>query len=110
MNYNKLLENINGFKEIYDDKNALDLIYESLSYLNKLKEYDNRYNDLYNNLEEAYYNIEEIKDNPLFKTSNFEYDENRLNEIELRLSLYSDLKRKYKKNTLELVEYTNKLK
>lgn len=110
LNYNKLLENINGFKEIYDDKNALDLIYESLSYLNKLKEYDNRYNDLYNNLEEAYYNIEEIKDNPLFKTSNFEYDENRLNEIELRLSLYSDLKRKYKKNTLELVEYTNKLK
>ena len=110
LNYNKVLENITKFKEIYDDKNALDMIYESLSYLSKLKDYDNKYEDLYKVLEEAYYNIEEVKDNSLFKTSNFEYDENRLNEIELRLSLYSDLKRKYKKNTKELVDYTKELK
>ncbi len=109
-NYNSVLENISNFKSIYDDKNALDLIYESLSYLNKLKEYDKKYEELYNNLEEAYYNIEEITNNSLFKESNLEIDPHQLDDVQNRLGLYSDIRRKYKKTTSELVEYFEKLK
>ena len=109
-NYNNIYDNISKFKEIYDDKSALDLIYESLNYLSKLKEYDKKYQDLYKDLEEAYYNIESIIDNPLFKIKEEDFDAKRLDEIQSRLLIYSDLKRKYKKNTLELIEYTNNLK
>ena len=109
-NYNNVLENISNFKSVYDDKNALDLIYESLSYLNKLKEYDKKYEELYTNLEEAYYNIEEITNNSLLKASNLDLDPHDLEEVQNRLGTYADLKRKYKKSTSELVEYFEKLK
>ena len=108
-NYNTILDNLTKFKEIYNDKNALDLIYESLNYLSKLKEFDDSYNDLYNSLQESYYNIESIIDNPLFKNKNDDYDESRLDEINARLGIYSDLKRKYKKTTSEIIEYKQEL-
>ncbi len=109
-NYNNVLENINSYKSIYDEQGALDLIYESLNYLAKLKEYDKKYETLYNNLEEAYYNIEEINNNSLLKSANIDIDESELENIQNRLGLYADLKRKYKKTTSELVEYYEKIK
>ena len=57
-NYENINEAIKSFKDIYDKQNALDLIYESLNQLNKLRSYDNKYEDLYKELEDAYYNIE----------------------------------------------------
>lgn len=108
-NYTNVLEALHEFKEVYDDKNALDLIYASLQSLAKLKEYDKNYEELYSRLEEAYYNISDVTSNSLFKKKNLDFDENRLNDVEERLSLYSSLKRKYKKTTEELIEYYNKL-
>ena len=108
-NYTNVETAIHEFREIYEDKGALDLIYESLQSLAKLKEYDKNYQELYSRLEEAYYNISDISSNSLFKKRSDDFDEARLDEVEERLSLYSTLKRKYKKTTEELVEYYQKL-
>lgn len=109
-NYENINEAIKSFKDIYDKQNALDLIYESLNYLNKLKSYDNKYEDLYKELEDAYYNIEAVVDSSLFKNISDSYDvDKRIDEINSRLGIYSDLKRKYKKTTSEIIEYLNQI-
>ena len=108
-NYTSVQESLHEFKAVYDEKGALDLIYESLQSLSKLKEYDKNYEDLYNTLEEAYYNISDVTSNSLFKKRSDDFDEARLDEGEERLSVYSSLKRKYKKTTVELIEYYKQL-
>lgn len=109
-NYENINEAIKSFRDIYDKQNALDLIYESLNHLNKLKSYDNKYDDLYKELEDAYYNIEAVVDSSLFKNISDSYDvDKRIDEINSRLGIYSDLKRKYKKTTSEIIEYLNQI-
>ena len=109
-NYEKINEALRSFKNIYDKDNALDLIYESLNYLSKLKDYDNKYESLYKELEEAYYNIEAVVDNSLFKNRNESIDvDSRIDEINSRLGIYSDLKRKYKKTTEEILAYLSQI-
>lgn len=109
-NYEKINETLRSFKNIYDKDNALDLIYESLNYLSKLKDYDNKYESLYKELEEAYYNIEAVVDNSLFKNRNESIDvDSRIDEINSRLGIYSDLKRKYKKTTEEILAYLSQI-
>ena len=110
-NYENINENIKSFKDIFDKENALDLIYESLMCLSKLKNYDSRFVDLYDQMNEAYYNIESICMSSLFKTGSYDTLEldNRIDEINSKLSIYSDLKRKYRKSTSEIIEYSKKI-
>ncbi len=56
-------------------------------------------------IEENYYSINDVLEeiNLNFKNQDFDFDE--LNEINDRLGVYSDYKRKYKMTTDEIVEY-----
>lgn len=109
-NYENINEAIKNFKNIYDKENALDLIYESLNHLSKLAKYDKKYEDLYKELENSYYNIEAIVGNNLFKHVNENIDVDiKIDEINSRLGIYSDLKRKYKKTTAEILDYLKQI-
>ncbi len=103
--YEQIVEQIHSFKDLYDDNDILSKIYDSINYLNKLITFDEKYQSLKDIVEESYYNLDNVLSDPLFKINNIQFDENRLNEINERLSVYSDLKRKYKKNTDEIIEY-----
>ena len=103
-NYEKISSNINSFIELYDDNDTLDKIYESISLIEKISEYDNSYLSLKESLVDSYYNlndvIETIKNN--FKKSDVDLGE--LEEINERLGAYSNLKRKYKLSTSEIID------
>ena len=103
-NYEKISSNINSFIELYDDNDTLDKIYESISLIEKISEYDNSYLSLKESLVDSYYNlndvIETIKNN--FKKSDVDLGE--LEEINERLGVYSNLKRKYKLSTSEIID------
>lgn len=99
-----------SFKEIYNESDALDKIYESISLVEKLSNIDERFISFKSIIEESYYNLEAIASDKLLNTNFYDFDENRFNEINDRLGVYSDLRRKYKKSTKELIEYTLKIK
>ena len=99
-----------SFKEIYNESDALDKIYESISLVEKLSNIDERFKSFKSIIEESYYNLEAIASDKLLNTNFYDFDENRFNEINDRLGVYSDLRRKYKKSTKELIEYTLKIK
>ncbi len=104
-NSEKMKSLISSIKEVLDDNNMLSNLYDSVNALDKLSAYNDKFIELKKVVEEAYYNLEDVANNKLLSNNLYEFDEIRFNEINDRLGLYSDLKRKYKKNTLELIEY-----
>ena len=108
-NYEKMVSDIKEINDIYNN-NALSDLYQAIKCLDHLSKFDNKYLNLKNSLEEAYYNIEAIFEDDSLRIANFEYDEARLDEINLRLSVYADFKRKYKKDINELINYFEDIK
>ena len=109
-NSEKVKSLITNIKEIYNESDLLDKIYESISTLDKLSNYDESFKNMKNAVEEAYYNLEAISSDKLFHSASFDFNEDRFNEINDRLGLYSDLKRKYKKSIEELIKYRDDIK
>ena len=109
-NSEKMKTLISTVKDSFDNNDLLSNLYESISAFDKLSSFDERFNELKKITEEAYYNLEDVSNNKLLSNSLYDFDERRFNEINDRLGLYSDLKRKYKKNISELIEYQNKLR
>lgn len=101
---------ISNIKDIYNDSDLLDKIYESISTFEKLSVYDQSFLNMKNIVEEAYYNLEAVSTDKILNSSAFDFNEDRFNEINDRLGLYSDLKRKYKKSIEELIEYRDNIK
>lgn len=109
-NSEKVNELISNLKQTYNDSDLLKNIYDSINTLNKLSEFNNKFIDLKNIAEEAYYSLESIATDKLLNSANYDFNENRFNEINERLSIYSDFKRKYKKDISEIIEYQNNIK
>lgn len=101
---------ITSIKETYSNSDLLEKIYESISVFDKLSSYDEKFVNMKNIVEEAYYNLEAVSTDKIFNSSIFDFNEDRYNEINDRLGLYSDLKRKYKKSVEELIEYRDSIK
>lgn len=101
---------ITSIKETYNNSDLLEKIYESISVFDKLSSYDEKFLNMKNIVEEAYYNLEAVSTDKIFNSSIFDFNEDRYNEINDRLGLYSDLKRKYKKSVEELIEYRDSIK
>jgi len=109
-NFEKVKSYISNIKEIYNESDLLDKIYESISTLDKLSNYDETFKSMKDIVEEAYYNLEAISSDKIFHSSSFDFNEDRFNEINDRLGLYSDLKRKYKKSVEELIKYRDDIR
>ena len=83
------LERISAAGRLLGDVSSLNEKYEKLESI---------INDAYYNLQEASYDLSSLAEDVLF-------DENRLNEIEERLSLISELKRKYGNSIEEILTF-----
>lgn len=108
-NYEKMVSDIKDINDVYNSE-SLPSLYYVIKSLDRLAKYDEAYLELKKNFEEAYYNLEAIFEDDKLRLSNFEYDEDRLDQINSRLAVYSDFKRKYKKDIKELISYFEDIK
>lgn len=108
-NYELIATNINQFINTYEENDVLSDIYQSLSMLAKVEKFDKKYENYRKQIEESYYNISDVvtEISADFKKSDIDLQE--LEEINSRLGLYSDLKRKYKLATSEIIEYYHRI-
>lgn len=109
-NYELIASNINQFIDLYESNSTLDNIYESINTLAKVEKIDKKYTEYKKQIEDSYYLISEIVKDISSDFNKSEIDFNEIDEINERLGLYSDLKRKYKMSTSELIEYYQKIK
>ena len=91
-------------------ENTIDLLSTSIRALEKIEQIDKKYEQTANNLKSVYYELQEIsKDISGYREDTY-FDEQERNEVEERLDLIYDLKRKYGNSIEEILQYNEEIK
>ena len=78
--------------------------------IEKISDYDNEYNKCREIIQNAYYDLEEVEKDLYNYKENAYFDEEERRNIEQRIDLIQDLKRKYGNNIEEILEYQKDVK
>ncbi|MCJ1662060.1 DNA repair protein RecN [Staphylococcus sp. NRL 18/288] len=110
-NSEKLSLALNNAHVTLTDEHAItDRLYELSNHLQSINDIlPNKYNKLKEEVDQFYYTLEDAKHELYDEMSNTEFDEQVLNELESRMNLLNNLKRKYGKDINELITYQDKL-
>lgn len=109
LNSEKIAETLNNI-DISIGENAIDLISNAIKQIEKIENIDSKYQECTNSLKSIYYEIQEISRDISNYKDDVYFDENEQKEIEDRLDLIYDLKRKYGNSIEEILNYQNEVK
>ena len=100
----------NAHVPLTDEHAITDRLYELSNHLQTIDDIiPGRFKKLKEDIDQFYYTLEDAKHELYDEMSNTEFDEQLLNELESRMNLLNNLKRKYGKNIDELITYQSKL-
>lgn len=110
-NSEKLSLALNNAHVTLTDEHAItDRLYELSNHLQTIDDIiPGRFKKLKEDINQFYYTLEDAKHELYDEMSNTEFDEQLLNELESRMNLLNNLKRKYGKTIDELITYQSKL-
>lgn len=90
-------------------ENTIDLIGNAIRALEKIENIDRKYEETTASLKDIYYGIQEISSNLSGYLSDIEFDEQEREEVETRLDIIDNLKRKYGNNIEEILKYADEI-
>ncbi|MCE0454984.1 DNA repair protein RecN [Staphylococcus haemolyticus] len=110
-NSEKLSMALNNAHVTLTDEHAItDRLYELSNHLQSIDDIlPDKFSKLKEDIDQFYYTLEDAKHELYDEMSNTEFDEQMLNELESRMNLLNNLKRKYGKDIYELITYKDKL-
>ena len=110
-NSEKLSLALNSAHQVLTDENAIpDRLYELSNHLQSINDIvPKKYEKLKEDVDQFYYILEDAKHEIYDEMVNTEFDEQILNDLESRMNLLNNLKRKYGKDISELIAYQGKL-
>ncbi|PYE07672.1 DNA repair protein RecN (Recombination protein N) [Staphylococcus sp. AtHG25] len=110
-NSEKLSMALNNAHVTLTDEHAItDRLYELSNHLQSTDDIlPDKFSKLKEDIDQFYYTLEDAKHDLYDEMSNTEFDEQMLNELESRMNLLNNLKRKYGKDIYELITYKDKL-
>lgn len=110
-NSEKLSMALNNAHVTLTDEHAItDRLYELSNHLQSIDDIlPDKFSKLKEDIDQFYYTLEDAKHELYDEMSNTEFDEQMLNELESRMNLLNNLKRKYGKDINELISYKDKL-
>ncbi|QCX32685.1 DNA repair protein RecN [Caloramator sp. E03] len=101
------------YDELYGGENrecAFDKIGTSIVHIESIEKFDDKLKNIKNTIEDVYYKLEDVIDEIRLYKDSIEFDQNELEEIQLRLDLINKLKRKYGNSIEEILDYLSKIK
>lgn len=93
----------------YLNEGILSQLNNVLRAIEKISEYDENYNKCRETIQSTYYDLEEAERDIYNYKENAYFDEEERNEVETRIDLIQDLKRKYGNNIQEILEYKKEI-
>lgn len=109
-NFEKLFSSLNTtYEALQGEQKGLDWVGLALSNLDEAQTIDEELKEIYNIVSNSYYQLEDIVHTLRDKLDELEYDPNRLNEIENRLNIIHQMKRKYGDSIEAILEYCAKI-
>ncbi|WP_409270596.1 DNA repair protein RecN [Neobacillus sp. SCS-31] len=110
VNFEKIFESVqSGYNALKGDSRALDWAGEAMGLLEGAAALDPSYKDTFEAISNSYYMLEDAASTLRNRLELLEYDPERLNEIEARLTEINQLKRKYGKTIPEILSYAEKI-
>ena len=107
-NSEKIAKNLSE-AEMAVGENTIDLIGNAIRALEKIENIDRKYEETTASLKDIYYGIQEISSNLSGYLSDIEFDEQEREEVETRLDIIYNLKRKYGNNIEEILKYADEI-
>lgn len=92
-----------------EETNGIDLIGRAMTEISTIEDIDATYKQFSENIANSYFQLQELASDLLRELDQLAYDENRLNEIEKRLELIHQMKRKYGDSFEEIKSYYEKI-
>lgn len=108
-NFENINENLNNIKSEFKEHNINDSLYEIMNYLNKLAKFNEKYHDFVSRIQDAYYESLDIEASINEDLEKLDFDDERFDSINTRLSQLNELKRKYHLDIPELIAFRDKL-
>ncbi|UQS86647.1 DNA repair protein RecN [Nicoliella spurrieriana] len=112
LNHQKISDALKGsFVQINGDEtiSPLDMIGDAMNSMQSIEQYDDSYQAISEDLQNAYYALQDASNQISRETDLQEFDENRLADIEARLDLIYQLKRKYGDSIEKILNYYQKI-
>ena len=108
LNAEKIAENLQQAESCIGE-NAIDCISTAIRALEKIETLDENYAKASSNLKNMYYELQEISRDITSYAQDVDFEEAERKEIEERLDLIHDLKRKYGNNIAEILQYQEEM-
>ena len=108
LNSEKISKNLNE-ADIAIGENSIDSINTAIRALEKIENIDKKYEDISSNLKNIYYELQEISRDISEHKEDVYFDEQERNEVEERLDLIYNLKRKYGNDVQEILDYKDEI-
>ena len=108
LNSEKISKNLNE-ADIAIGENSIDSINVAIRALEKIESIDKKYEDISSNLKNIYYELQEISRDISDYREDVYFDEQERNEVEERLDLIYNLKRKYGNDVQEILNYKDEI-
>ena len=108
LNSEKISKNLNE-ADIAIGESGIDSINVAIRALEKIENIDKKYEDISSNLKNIYYELQEISRDISEHKEDVYFDEQERNEVEERLDLIYNLKRKYGNDVQEILNYKDEI-
>ena len=108
LNSEKISKNLNE-ADIAIGENSIGSINTAIRALEKIENIDKKYEDISSNLKNIYYELQEISRDISEHKEDVYFDEQERNEVEERLDLIYNLKRKYGNDVQEILNYKDEI-
>lgn len=107
VNYQKIMNALStSYEALQGEEGAgLDLIGVAMTELETIDEMDKKYKELSETITNSYFALQEVASDLHREMDQLAWDENHLNEIETRLELLTQMKRKYGSTIDEVLQY-----
>ena len=93
-----------------DQGAVLDQIATVMNSINEIAEFDGAYDSLSKSLNDAYYALQDVATEASQQLDLLEFDDNRLSEIDQRLTMIGDLEHKYGDSVKDVLKYYDQIK
>ena len=108
INSEKISKNLNE-ADIAIGENSIDSLNVAIRALEKIENIDKEYEEISSNLKNIYYELQEISRDISEHKEDVYFDEQERNEVEERLDLIYNLKRKYGNDVKEILNYKDEI-
>ena len=109
-NYEKINHNVEASYDLLQgEQSTLDQVAKVMNHLTAIQEVDGRYKEWFETVQTAYFSLSDVASDLNQELSTLEYNPEQLNNIETRMDIINQLKRKYGDSVAEMMAYHEKI-